>query len=594
MNIFQTYLSYGLSVIPCNTDKTPAISWQQYQSKRANGEAESWTGQIACVCGDVSGGLVAVDFDIKNGNKWDEWLKLINEQYPELLSKLVVEKTPSGGFHVIFRTDKVIRNIKLAKNKENKATIETRGSGGYFLCAPSIGYTLEFSDFSNIQKLTNEESEIIFSTCSSLNEFIVDPVIPAYERQAAAPRSTESAGDISPFDDYNSRHDIVGLLQKHGWRLLFNRGDKSYFQRPDKEGRGISASWNAVPDRFYVFSTSTNFENEHIYKASAVYAMLVHAGDFRAAAKQLYADGYGLKSSNPLTILKPKAKLLEINDMAAQLINVYKNGYPKGKTTGWKSFDKLYSVIKGQFTVVTGYPSSGKSEWVDALLVNLSQSEKWKFAVFSPENYPSKIHYHKLVEKIIGKPMNANMKNCCTIEEIKTAEKYISEHFYFIDATEDEIDLDAIFKECQILIDTKKIDGIYLDPWNEIELDKPRDISTTEYIGKCLRMSRKFARRNNVHLWIVVHPTKPIRNKNNELPIPDLYSCEGSAHWRNKADNGICVHRDYDDNSVLILVQKIKYKFTGEIGEQWFEYDKNNGQYNETNKTKKAKSWFLE
>jgi len=133
MNIFQEYISYGLSVIPCNADKRPQFAWKQYQSTIAGKEAAEWSGAIACVCGAVSGGLICIDFDIKNGEKYTEWVMLINENYPDLLGKLVIEQSPSGGKHVIFRSDKQIKNIKLANNQTGQATIETRGEGGYFL-----------------------------------------------------------------------------------------------------------------------------------------------------------------------------------------------------------------------------------------------------------------------------------------------------------------------------------------------------------------------------------------------------------------------------------------------------------------------------
>lgn len=289
MNTFQQYLSYGISVIPCRDKKPLLPEWKQYQTKRANGEAAGWAGQVACICGKVSGGLACMDFDVKNGNQWDNWIQIINEKYPELLSKLVIEETPSGGKHVVFRSSLPIRNKKLCRNKGHvEASIETRGEGGYFVCAPSENYSLYFSDFSKIQTLSNEETEILLSTAASLNEVFEEAPEP---KQKPEPLKTVSG--LSPFDDYNQRHDITGLLQSHGWKLLFQRNDAFYYQRPGKEGRGISATWNAIHERFYVFSTSTVFENEHIYKASAVYAMLKHGGDYSAAAKALYALGYG-------------------------------------------------------------------------------------------------------------------------------------------------------------------------------------------------------------------------------------------------------------------------------------------------------------
>ena len=163
MNIFTTYASYGLSVIPVN-GKIPQIpSWKQYQGEIVKPEiSETWVnGGIAIICGKISGGLVCIDFDIKNGNKWLDWSMLIAKEYPELLSKLVIEKTPSGGYHVLFRSDIEIKNTKLAINLEKAATIETRGEGGYFVCAPSQGYEFYYSDFSHLQKLSDDETEII-------------------------------------------------------------------------------------------------------------------------------------------------------------------------------------------------------------------------------------------------------------------------------------------------------------------------------------------------------------------------------------------------------------------------------------------------
>jgi hypothetical protein len=393
MNIFQEYLSYGLSVIPCE-GKIPIIpSWKSYQSVLPTMiESDCWIGNIACICGAVSGGLICVDFDIKNGDRWGDWLKIINEQYPELLSKLVMEQTPSGGYHVIFRSSKIIKNIKLAMNIDNKATIETRGEGGYFVCAPSVGYQWYYGNMSTIQKLTDEETEIILSTAASLNEVITE------DKQQPLQQFPKINGDLTPFDDYNSSHDIVGLLQSHGWKMIFQRGEVYYFQRPGKEGRGISATWNAVPDRFYVFSTATNFENNHIYKASAVYAILEHGGNWSEAARALAANGYGKKIEQQ----PRKAALIDNSDIKNKLLTIKKQGYKKGYSTGWKNLDEYYTVIKGQLTVVTGMPSHGKSQFVDAMMINLADIFNWKFVVFSPENYPVEMHYHQLIEKYSG------------------------------------------------------------------------------------------------------------------------------------------------------------------------------------------------
>ena len=574
IEIIKKYLSCGLSVIPCDM-KRPLITWKPYQNAPVTHKiAETWSGytQIALVCGKVSGGLLCMDFDTKNGDKYNDWIMLINEQYPELLSKMVIEQSPSGGYHVCFLTDMKTSNWKLANNLENKCTIETRGDGGYFVCAPSPNYVLQYSDFEHLQKLTIEETEICLTAARSFNELTQNNP----QKEAEYPRNFNG---ISPFDDYNSRHDVVGLLQKHGWKLIFNRGEKAYLQRPGKNERSISATWNAVPDRFYVFSTSTVFENNHIYKPSAVYAILEHNGDYSAAAKELSRLGYGKTEESKTKQEKKTYQVTKVNTNAIinKIYDIQENGYQCGKTTGWQSLDKLYSIIKGQFTVITGMPSGGKSEFMDALAVNLMAKEHWKFAVFSPENYPIEMHYHKLIEKIVGKELREISK-----EEIDIAVEIINSHFFFIDAIEEDINLEVILGQTEQLIKEHNIDGLIIDPWNEIELSKPRDISDSDFIGVCLRKIRKFARKHRIHLWIVAHPIKMQKDKDGNYPIPELYDIAGSAHWRNKADNGICVHRNYENETTTVIVQKIKFRYAGKPGEVIFKYNERSGRYEET------------
>ena len=278
MNIFQKALSCGYSVIPCN-GKKPSVGWKQYQKFPATIEqAKNWTGNIAVVCGKVSGGLVVLDFDIKNGNRFDDWVRDVNTIDSKVLSKLYIETTPSGGYHVCYKSNTDIPNMKLACNKENLAMIETKGEGGCSTCAPSKGYHVYYNTFKNLSVISDEEESVLLAVAESFNEF---------ERKEYVPKNkTEITGDTI-LNRYDSIANPVQLLQKHGWKVVFSRGEKVYLERPDKKNGSISATWNVIPDRFYCFSTSTVFESEHVYKASAVYAMIEHGGDFAAACKCL-------------------------------------------------------------------------------------------------------------------------------------------------------------------------------------------------------------------------------------------------------------------------------------------------------------------
>jgi twinkle protein len=108
-----------------------------------------------------------------------------------------------------------------------------------------------------------------------------------------------------------------------------------------------------------------------------------------------------------------------------------------------------------------------------------------------------------------------------------------------------------------------------IDPWNELEPLRPAGMSETEYVSHCLKRIRVFARQRQVHVWIVIHPQKLYRDDKGRYPVPTLYDCSGSAHWRNKADNGIVVWRDLseaDSPEVQIHVQKIRFRQVGRRG----------------------------
>lgn len=278
MNVFQKALKCGYSVIPC-IGKKPSVDWKKYQKLPATIDvAKKWKGNIAVVCGKVSGGLVVLDFDVKNGNRFDDWVKDVNAIDSKVLSKLYIETTPSGGYHVCYKSKSGVPNMKLACNKDGKATIETRGEGGCSICAPSKGYHVYYNTLKNISVISDEEESVLLAVAESFDEL---------ERNEYVPKNKiEITGDTI-LNRYDSIVNPVQLLQKYGWEIVFSRGEKVYLKRPDKKDGSISATWNVIPDRFYCFTTSTIFESEHVYKASAVYAMLEHGGDFAAACKCL-------------------------------------------------------------------------------------------------------------------------------------------------------------------------------------------------------------------------------------------------------------------------------------------------------------------
>ena len=88
-------------------------------------------------------------------------------------------------------------------------------------------------------------------------------------------------------------------------------------------------------------------------------------------------------------------------------------------------------------------------------------------------------------------------------------------------------------------------------------------------------------RVNNIHTWIVAHPTKLQKNGKGEYPVPTPYDISGGAHWRNKADNCLCVHRDFESGISTVYSQKIRFKEVGKTGKAEMTFDVKNGRFDE-------------
>lgn len=279
---------------------------------------------------------------------------------------------------------------------------------------------------------------------------------------------------------------------------------------------------------------------------------------------------------------KHRGGLIKLNDFKEQVIRFYENGFQNiGISTGWKTLDAHYRPAKGTLNIITGIPGHGKSEFVDAVMINTSIKKGWKWAIFSPENFPYELHIQKLVEKFHEKPFFKEGK--ISTEELERAIIWINEHIIFINPSDNNITLDALLKLVLEAIEKNKIDGFVFDPWNEIEINLKDGENETSYIGRSLSKARRFARRHNVLAYIVAHPAKMYKNRDtNEYNVPTMYDISGSAHWYNKADNGLCIHRDFQNSCVDIHIQKIKFKIHGSVGVVTMKYNKINGCFTET------------
>lgn len=254
-------------------------------------------------------------------------------------------------------------------------------------------------------------------------------------------------------------------------------------------------------------------------------------------------------------------------------------GQDPGHKIGLPSLDELYRVKSGMMTIVTGIPGHGKSEIVDDMLVRLSRLYGWRFCFFSPENYPLEQHYIKIAEKLAGEQFSK-----FEASDHRVAHEWIQDHFTWLYPEDDgeTVNLDWILDRARFLSESEGLHGLVLDPWNEIEHQRGT-MSETDYVSLALTKIRRFARRYDVHCWIVAHPTKLQKDKTTgQYPVPTPYDISGSAHWRNKADFCLTVHRpDVTKNLVNFFVQKVKFKHLGRVGQCTLNYRWHCGTFEE-------------
>ena len=128
------------------------------------------------------------------------------------------------------------------------------------------------------------------------------------------------------------------------------------------------------------------------------------------------------------------------------------------------------------------------------------------------------------------------------------------------------------------------INGLIIDPWNTVEHNFSGSETETNYISKMLSKISAFAKRYEVHIWIVAHPKKMEVNTKGKITVPTLYDISGSANWYNKIDNGIIIHRHKDDmhDRVGVYSAKIRHQHkNGVPGLVNLKYNTTTGRYTE-------------
>jgi hypothetical protein len=294
------YVQNECSIIATGDNKRAIMPWKEYQNRiatidelKVQFEHDKCKG-LAVICGQVSSNLEVIDVDLKYDISGTLWQRL--KEAAPIINDLYCVQTKSGGYHIYYRCEHIEGNMKLANrpatDEEIKATphlkevvlIETRGEGGYVIAPPTDGYT-KVNEF-KLTVISIEQREELLTACRSFNEVV-------QVHKPPIQTTVSNSFDTTPWDDYNNKANVVELLERHGWKSIDVRGERTVMLRPGVTDSKSSGDYHHGLKLFKVFTTSSQFEPNKGYSPYAVYTILEHNGDYSKAAKQLITDGFG-------------------------------------------------------------------------------------------------------------------------------------------------------------------------------------------------------------------------------------------------------------------------------------------------------------
>lgn len=280
----------------------------------------------------------------------------------------------------------------------------------------------------------------------------------------------------------------------------------------------------------------------------------------------------------------PIEGLTAYNERKNRLLDLYENGIPSGTPCGIYGFDEYLRFQGGLVTMITAPPSSGKSEFLDYIISSLAVRENWRFGVFSFENQPIELHDAKLAEKIIGKAFGfrKDRNNRIDKESLNLVIDELHDKFKIIDTSKVDISLDGVLSKSEEMVNKYGIKGLVIDPYNKILHSVPNGMTETNYVNFFMTKITSFAKRFNVHVFLVVHPTKPQNTSVSTDGKPQrvtLYSASGSANFYNQTDNGFVLLRDRETGIVDVHIEKVRFNEQGREGWVSFTFDTMTRQY---------------
>ena len=277
----------------------------------------------------------------------------------------------------------------------------------------------------------------------------------------------------------------------------------------------------------------------------------------------------------------PTVGLYSAEDFTDEYIELYEEGQILGVSTGIPSLDQFIQIVPGQLTIVTGFPSSGKSDLIDQICVNLAKNEGWKTVYCSFEKPPS-LHLAQLAQKVVDMPFFEGPSTRMSREKRDYALEWCKDNFLFMDHSLDgPCDIDGILDVAAKAVWRMGSRVLVIDPYNFIEL--PSHERETDAITKMLTQVQKFCKKTMIHCFFVAHPAKMSPDRRSDAKVVCTgHDISGSASWFSKADVGLTAWRHpRDEEPPEAHVWKVRWSWIGRNGSCPLDFNRATGRWSD-------------
>jgi len=155
---------------------------------------------------------------------------------------------------------------------------------------------------------------------------------------------------------------------------------------------------------------------------------------------------------------------------------------------------------------------------------------------------------------------------------------HVNSNFFFIDM--DKYSLEAVLRKGAELVKRKGIKCLVIDPFNKVRDRNASSDDVNRYTLEYLEKIEIFAKKYDVLVIVVAHPTKMYKGQDGKIEEPTMYNIKGGGEWYDASYHGLLVHRDYEAKTVKCKVLKVKFQNLGENGaEAHFNWEPRSGSF---------------